>query len=133
MLTAMGFSEQHAAGALKATGNDMERAADWLFSHMDDLDGAVAALEGEGGAGGGDASTNASLEDGNGRYRLRGFVSHIGGNTGSGHYVAHVRKHLPGAAPGDHERWVIFNDSSVALSHHPPMEHGYLYLYERDM
>eukprot|EP00621_Florenciella_sp_RCC1693_P016503 CAMPEP_0182531890 /NCGR_PEP_ID=MMETSP1323-20130603/10212_1 /TAXON_ID=236787 /ORGANISM="Florenciella parvula, Strain RCC1693" /LENGTH=833 /DNA_ID=CAMNT_0024741539 /DNA_START=51 /DNA_END=2548 /DNA_ORIENTATION=- len=53
MLTSMGFSDVHAAGALKATDNDMERAADWLFSHSDDLDGAVAALDAGAAAGGG--------------------------------------------------------------------------------
>lgn len=39
-----------------------------------------------------------------------------------GHYVAHILKD---------GQWVIFNDSKVALSEHPPKELGYLYLYER--
>ena len=28
-------------------------------------------------------------------------------------------------------RWVIFNDEKVAVSEHPPIELGYLYLYRR--
>lgn len=40
------------------TGGNVERAADWLFSHMDDLPAAIAAVKGGGGggAGGGDAA-----------------------------------------------------------------------------
>ena len=44
-------------------------------------------------------------------YELVGFVSHIGKNTGSGHYVAHIKKD---------GRWVIFDDQKVALSAEPP-------------
>lgn len=32
--------------ALKACDGSVERAADWLFSHMDDLDAAVANVHG---------------------------------------------------------------------------------------
>lgn len=44
-LTAMGFSEDAASTALAACGGSLERAADWLFSHMDDLESAVAAAK----------------------------------------------------------------------------------------
>ena len=57
MLEAMGFTQRQATAALQACGGDVERAGDWLFSRMDDLEGAVeAALAPSGGAaGGGDA------------------------------------------------------------------------------
>ncbi len=42
---------------------------------------------GAGGAGGGKA-----VLDGRGAYELVGIVSHMGANTGCGHYVAHVKK-----------------------------------------
>jgi ubiquitin carboxyl-terminal hydrolase 5/13 len=51
MLTAMGFTPEAATAALKSCSNNVERAADWLFSHMDDLDAAVAAVNQEGGGG----------------------------------------------------------------------------------
>jgi len=35
MLSAMGYSDSQASAALIATGHDIERAADWLFSHAD--------------------------------------------------------------------------------------------------
>lgn len=41
----MGFTEDAASTALVACGGSLERAADWLFSHMDDLDSAVAAAK----------------------------------------------------------------------------------------
>jgi ubiquitin carboxyl-terminal hydrolase 5/13 len=130
----MGFSEVHASAALGACSGSVERAADWLFSHADDLDGAVAALSaqagGSGGAalsGAGDNSSSAALAvDGAGVYKLRAMVSHIGKTTGSGHYVCHALKPVGGS-----ERWVIFNDANVALSAQPPREHAYMYLYER--
>lgn len=131
MLCSMGFSEAHVQAVLKHTEGNAERAADWLFSHSDNLDGAVAAISGDAAdaaAGSGPAPAPQALGDGPGHFKLRGFISHIGRNTGSGHYVAHVRKFIPELGQ---ERWVIFNDQSVALSENPPREHAYLYLYER--
>ena len=135
MLSSMGFSEAHASAALGACSGSVERAADWLFSHSDDLDGAVAQLSagaggGSGGGSGGGGSTATPPVDGPGIYKLRAMVSHIGKSTGSGHYVCHALKPV-GAEPGGAEKWVIFNDANVALSAQPPREHAYMYLYER--
>jgi ubiquitin carboxyl-terminal hydrolase 5/13 len=44
MLASMGFTDAQATRALRETGGDMERAADWLFSRgPGDLDDAPAA------------------------------------------------------------------------------------------
>ena len=51
-----------------------------------------------------------------------GFISHMGANTGCGHYVCHLFKD---------GRWVILNDEKVAVSENPPKELGYLYLFRR--
>lgn len=123
MLCSMGFSEVHARGALKACGNNTERAADWLFSHTDDLDAAIASLSGGGGGGSGPA-TERVYDDGVGEYNLVGFISHIGRHTACGHYVCHAKR-------GNGGEWVIFNDEKVAKSETPPLELGYLYLYRR--
>jgi alpha/beta superfamily hydrolase len=37
LLMSMGFPQQRCEMALRATGNDAERATDWMFSHMDDV------------------------------------------------------------------------------------------------
>lgn len=34
----MGFTKEQATKALKATNNNLERAADWAFSHISELD-----------------------------------------------------------------------------------------------
>jgi len=53
-----------------------------------------------------------------------GMVSHIGKHTGSGHYVAHLRR--------PDGRWIIYNDEKVAISEEPPpTAHAYLYLFQR--
>ncbi|GFR49487.1 hypothetical protein Agub_g11426 [Astrephomene gubernaculifera] len=133
-LTSMGFSDTHAAAALQACSGSLERAADWLFNHMDDLEGAVAKVLSEAAAASASASAAppaaaaasaaapAALLDGPGRYELAGFISHMGSNLGCGHYVAHVKKE---------GRWIIFNDEKVAVSEHPPRDLGYLYLFKR--
>lgn len=115
------FTRDQVLAALQECDGAADRAADWLFSHVDDLDGAIAQLQKK--------SSDVKnphppsvLEDGDGKYKLIGLVSHIGKNTGSGHYVAHLRKD---------EGWVIFNDEKVAISENPPTPHAYLYLYKR--
>lgn len=93
---------------------------------QDDLDGAIAALDSSAAAsasGGPDAKSTAPLDDGEGNYTLVGLISHIGKNTGSGHYVAHLKKD---------GKWVIFNDEKVALSQDPPIQHAYMYLFRRN-
>jgi ubiquitin carboxyl-terminal hydrolase 5/13 len=128
MLGAMGFTEHQAKGALAATSGNLERAADWLFSHADDMDAAVAQALGEGsgggggGGGGGGAAEEAAVSDGPGKYELLGIISHMGSNTACGHYVAHIRK------AGE---WVLYNDRKVAKSETPPLDLGYMYVYAR--
>ena len=134
MLGAMGFAEAHAAVALRRSGGDVERAADWLFTRADDLDAAVADAEAElARAGGGGAGARgpgrdsraddaSPCADGAASYELFGVVSHMGGNTACGHYVAHVKSR---------GEWCIFNDAKVARSREPPLDLGYLYFYRR--
>ncbi len=55
-------------------------------------------------------------------YELFGLVTHLGKNTGSGHYVAHVLK--DGA-------WTFFNDSKVVFCEKPPVDVAYMAYYRR--
>lgn len=48
--------------AVCCAGGSVERAADWLFSHMDDLQAAIAAVKG--GAGGAGAAAGAGADAG---------------------------------------------------------------------
>ncbi|GMH24315.1 hypothetical protein Nepgr_026158 [Nepenthes gracilis] len=115
-LISFGFQEELARKALIAMGGDIEKATDWIFSNPN-ASGASTV----------DTSAAASerineLPDGGGRFRLVGFVSHIGTSTQCGHYVAHIHKG---------GRWVIFNDEKVGASVNPPKDMGYLYFFER--
>jgi len=116
MLTSMGFTVPQVKKALKACGNDIERSADWLFSRAGDLDDIDQEAQGTN-------KEEVVLDDGKGHYKLRGFVSHIGKHTSHGHYVFHFK--------GEDGKWVIYDDSKVARSCDPPLDLGYLYLYER--
>eukprot|EP01032_Pedospumella_encystans_P014206 gene14206-16332_t len=128
MLTSMGYSVEQVSAALQATDNNIERAADWLFSHADDLDAAVAqVLSGaSSGAGGATASTTTAgvqAGDGEGKYSLIGIISHLGKNTDHGHYVCHLKKD---------GQWLLFNDEKVGKCTKAPLEYGFMYLYRRD-
>lgn len=123
-LMAMGFAESHAKCALRQTDKNPDRAAEWLFSHMDDLDGAVAQCESESAVSIDSGDTVKRLDrEAPGTYSLVGFISHVGKNTNSGHYVCHMKKN---------GRWLLFNDDKVALSEEPPLGAGYLYLFHRN-
>ncbi|XP_020534537.1 ubiquitin carboxyl-terminal hydrolase 14 isoform X2 [Jatropha curcas] len=118
-LISFGFQEELARKALKASGGDIEKATDWIFSNPDasvssDMDATTSSNLPN--------PDDAGLPDGGGRYRLFGIVSHIGTSTQCGHYVAHVFKD---------GRWTIFNDNKVGASVNPPKDMGYLYFFER--
>jgi len=118
------FTVDQVRFGLRETGGEVERAADWLFSHMDDLHTlmANATQTSNQPSSTTPTTTTPQLDDGDGNYELIGLISHIGNNTASGHYVCHLKK-------GDN--WVIFNDEKVAISEHPPFLHAYMYLYRR--
>ncbi|CAF1332154.1 unnamed protein product [Adineta steineri] len=123
LVMSMGFSRPHATRALTMTNNSVEAAADWALNNPEN-DSALHILV--------DSLPQSSpahhvtktthFRDGNGKYRLVAFISHIGNTTACGHYVAHILKD---------GRWVIFNDETVAISEHPPKDLAYLYLYKR--
>ncbi|CAL5228914.1 g12137 [Coccomyxa viridis] len=130
MLGAMGFTPQQAEAALKACNGSLERAADWLFSHSDDLDAAVASVNAPAASSGQQPSAASApaggepaVNDGPGKYTLVGFISHMGSNTACGHYVCHIKRD---------GQWAIYNDEKVAVSVKPPKDLGYLYIFKRD-
>ena len=127
MLVEMAFTREQATKALKMTDNNMERAVEWIFSHPNDL-GTDPEEDDEpeaGGAAGGSGNANNSdknLTNGQPNYKLVAFISHMGSSHMVGHYVCHILKD---------GKWVIYNDSKIALSQNTPKGLGYLYLYQR--
>jgi ubiquitin carboxyl-terminal hydrolase 5/13 len=139
MLGAMGFAEDRAKYALSQTGNDLERAAEWLFSHEgEDIPQQEASGSGNAAAAAPAATTqavDALASATSSTYTLVGFLSHMGTSTSGGHYVAHIRKTPQGTLAGPETpdaRWYIYNDAKVAISQDPPLDLGYVYLYKRD-
>eukprot|EP00850_Spirogloea_muscicola_P004468 SM000019S05012 [mRNA] locus=s19:437352:442456:- [translate_table: standard] len=125
VLLSLGFSSAVAKHALQTMEGDVERAAEWIFGHPEEASQLDLQLESSK-----DspltrpAASHGDLPDGPGRYRLLAFISHMGTSTQCGHYVCHVRKE---------DKWVLFNDSKVAVSSDPPKDMGYLYFFTRIM
>ncbi|KAJ4442782.1 ubiquitin carboxyl-terminal hydrolase 5 [Periplaneta americana] len=115
MIMMMGFTRAQSIRALKATDNNIERAADWIFSHQAELDSEESDDTQA-------ANAEPAFRDGSSKYQLIAFISHMGTSTMVGHYVCHILRD---------GHWVIYNDNKVALSENPPKELGYLYLYQR--
>ncbi|XP_069988102.1 ubiquitin carboxyl-terminal hydrolase 5 [Penaeus vannamei] len=118
MLMSMGFTREQATLALKETSNNLERAADWIFSHQHELDSLLAAQSGAAAP----PPQKPNYTDGEPKYELTAFISHMGTSIFVGHYVCHIKK--------DGE-WTIFNDNKVSKSADPPLDLGYIYLYKR--
>ncbi|KAF7133763.1 hypothetical protein CNMCM5793_005117 [Aspergillus hiratsukae] len=128
-LSEMGIDEDRAKRALAATGGDVDRALDWVFSHPDEMP------EYEGG----DCDSGSRLPDNSkipgfhetpARYQLRAIVCHKGSSVHAGHYVAFVRKMLPGQ---DTLSWVLFNDEKVVRVDdiQDMKKFAYLYFFSR--
>ncbi|MCO5567197.1 hypothetical protein L7F22_020885 [Adiantum nelumboides] len=118
-LVSFGFQPDQARRALRETGGDVERAAEWIFTHPDEISAMDVDADNSNVL---TTGTEVSFPDGRGEYKLLGFVSHMGTSTQCGHYVAHIYKE---------GRWVIYNDAKVAASGDPPKDMGYLYFYQR--
>lgn len=116
-LVSFGFQKEVARKALIATGGNIEQATDWIFSHPD-----VSDIDMDATSSNPNAAADVGLPDGSGKYKLKGFLSHMGTSTHCGHYVAHVHKD---------GKWAIFNDDKVGVSVAPPKDMGYVYFFER--
>lgn len=63
-IVSMGFTTEQATKALKATDNNVERAMDWIFSHMDDM---TTDEQDQGASTGASSMQGARFRDGEGR------------------------------------------------------------------
>lgn len=118
-LADMGFTDKQAKKALKETGGNMERAVEWLFSHMD------TPIEDEEGSEAPTGQKNPIVGDPakKGQYHLASFISHKGPSVHCGHYVSHIKKD---------NQWVLFNDNKVVADTKAPVGDAYMYIFKRD-
>jgi len=125
-LADMGFTEKQARKALKETGGNVERAVEWLFSHMDE---PIEDDDGGDSAGGAAAAASSGAQaphldaSKKGHYQLASFISHKGPSVHCGHYVSHVRKE---------GKWVLFNDNKVVDDPKAPIGDAYMYIFKQE-
>ncbi|KAL3457750.1 hypothetical protein BJX64DRAFT_280428 [Aspergillus heterothallicus] len=105
-LNEMGIDDARARRALAATGGDISRAIDWVFSHPDD----IAESFGNQQPSCASAQRTPGFDSIPATYQLRSIICHKGSSIHAGHYVAFVRKQLPGKPSLS---WVLFNDEKV--------------------
>ena len=118
MIESMGFSAKQAKRALRKCDGNLERAMDWIFSHMDDPDS-----DNEMQVDFSQETHNSVFESKKpeeGRYKLHGFITHLGASVHAGHYVCHINKQA---------KWIYFNDAKVAESPEAPFGKGYMYVF----
>lgn len=128
MMMQMGFPEKKCRKALKNCDNNVERATDWLFSHMDDPDDDEDMAGGEANAGDLNAQYKCAKP---GNYQLQSFITHLGSSVHAGHYVCHIRKPVDESQAGAQKQWVYFNDAKVAVTEEPPIGKGYMYFFNK--
>ncbi|KAL2844294.1 hypothetical protein BJY01DRAFT_215023 [Aspergillus pseudoustus] len=121
-LNEMGIDNARARRALAATDGDINRAIDWVFSHPDDI---AEPIDGQQLNSGGQTMTPGS-DAIPATYQLRSIICHKGSSIHAGHYVAFVRKQLPGK-PG--LSWVLFNDEKVVEVEDVQEMKKFAYLY----
>ena len=96
MLTSMGFGDKEATRALRKCDGNLERAAEFVMTHMgepDTEDEPAAAMEVD--------QTNEEevksvfiqddAEKSHGVFKMQSFITHLGASLHAGHYVAHAR------------------------------------------
>lgn len=128
-LMSLGYSKAQVERALGETNYNVERlvssiytidhtfrAADWLFSHPEELDAMMDVTETS------QVNVQKDICDGEGKYELMAIISHLGKSTDCGHYICHVKRD---------EQWYVFNDEKVAKASSPPLSHGFVYIFRR--
>ncbi|KKZ61819.1 ubiquitin thiolesterase [[Emmonsia] crescens] len=126
-LNEMGIDAAKARKALRETDGDVMRAVDWVFSHPDDT-GTLEDSPDDTPAG--NAKETPGSKELPAEFQLQSIICHKGASVHAGHYVAFVRKLLPGS---DTPQWVLFNDEKVveASDVEEMKQFAYVYFFRR--
>ncbi|OJJ49497.1 hypothetical protein ASPZODRAFT_127964 [Penicilliopsis zonata CBS 506.65] len=118
----MGIEASRASKALAATNGDVNRALDWVFSHPSDPED----VEDNGKTGESEPKSTPGFSEIPAKYKLTAIVCHKGTSVHAGHYVAFIRKVLPGDTQPS---WVLFNDEKVVKIEDIEEMRKFAYLY----
>ncbi|EED23612.1 ubiquitin C-terminal hydrolase, putative [Talaromyces stipitatus ATCC 10500] len=121
----MGIDANEASKALSATGGDVNRALDWVFSHPDSLedDNDMSTTQEPRSALPRETPGKTDLPA---RYKLQSLVCHKGGSLHAGHYVAFINREMPG---NDKRAWVLYNDEKVVKADNFEEMKQFAYVY----
>ena len=147
-LANMGIPTPQARKALRETNGDVNRALDWVFSHPDDqgdFSSDTDTTQQQQQQQQPQQQTPAQPQSIPGspsrpaKYTLSSIICHKGASIHAGHYVAFVRKVVPGAyrKEGGKEgvrEWVLYNDEKVvrAVDVEEMKKFAYVYFFERE-
>ncbi|KAK6374165.1 ubiquitin C-terminal hydrolase Ubp14 [Lithohypha guttulata] len=125
-LAEMGIGAPQARKTLRECDGNVERAIDWVFSHPDDqgdFDADVPAEPSAPKSVPGSTATPAIFE-------LESIACHKGSSIHAGHYVAFIRKEIPGEKG---KQWVLYNDEKVvkAVDVEEMKKFAYVYFFRR--
>lgn len=123
----MGISAPQARKALRECDGDVGRALDWVFSHPEDQgdfnDDTNAAMV--------DSRTVPGTAETPAIFELESIACHKGASVHAGHYVAFIRRQIPG--DGTERQWVLYNDEKVvkAVEVEEMKKFAYVYFFRR--
>jgi len=125
-LGAMGIGAPQARKALKECNGDVNRALDWVFSHPDDQGDFGEETSSEAPA----PKALPGSPEKPAVFELESIACHKGASIHAGHYVAFVRKEVPGEKG---RQWVLFNDEKVvkAADIDEMKKFAYVYFFRR--
>lgn len=106
MIESMGFTSKQAERALRKCDGNVERACDWIFSHMDEPASDDGDMQVDQDSSQPISNLFATKHPDQGSYDLKAFITHLGTSVHAGHYVCHIRKL---------NDWIYYNDAKVAV------------------
>lgn len=122
----MGISAPQARKALRECSGDVNRALDWVFNHPDDQgDFDEAPLVEPAVSKEMPGSTDLPAQ-----FELDSIACHKGASIHAGHYVAFIRKEIPGE---NKRQWTLFNDEKVVQAEDidEMKKFAYVYIFRR--
>ena len=113
----------YAKAALIESKGNVEAAAEWLLTvDPATLERLANKTRNEVESIASPECSSCQITNESSKYRMVGFISHLGKSVQTGHYVCHCKIG---------NSWYLFNDEKVSKCESAPRDFGYLYLYQQ--